>query len=461
MKAFTNYFNGSDHEKDMKNFLNMALILALTTVTHTAYASEITTIYTTGDVLTAATLDTIKSAVNDNNTRIDTIATTPGPTGPTGPQGQAGITGSQGIVGATGSQGDTGSTGSQGDTGATGSQGDTGSTGSQGDTGATGSQGDTGSTGSQGDTGSTGSQGGTGATGSKGDTGLTGPQGIGGATGSQGGTGATGSQGDTGATGPQGDTGLTGSQGIAGATGSQGDTGLTGPQGEAAAGPYFVARPPNSFDDFNDPYPVGTIWVDTSSSGSDIYISIDSSGSSAIWKQISLPMYALGDTGPGGGLVFYVTADGMHGLEVTIADLSTTSGWGCNSQDITRAKSTAIGMGPINTVEILHACTDAVPAQVMAGHTANGFYDWFLPSKDELNQIFCVFGSYGGTTGVAVPSFCSGLPLAAHSFGVNTSVYWSSSQSSGTTVWGLSFNGGSSLEYNKVNAYNARAVREF
>jgi hypothetical protein len=458
MKAFTNYFNGSDHEKDMKNFLNMALILALTAVTHTAYASEITTIYTTGDVLTAATLDTIKSAVNDNNTRIDTIATTPGPTGPTGPQGQAGITGSQGIVGATGSQGDTGSTGSQGDTGATGSQGDTGSTGSQGDTGATGSQGDTGSTGSQGDTGSTGSQGGTGATGSKGDTGLTGPQGIGGATGSQGGTGATGSQGDTGATGPQGDTGLTGSQGIAGATGSQGDTGLTGPQGEAAAGPYFVARPPNSFDDFNDPYPVGTIWVDTSSSGSDIYISIDSSGSSAIWKQISLPVYALGDTGPGGGLVFYVTADGMHGLEAAPVD-SASSVWGCVSTDIARAERTAIGTGQHNTMEILHLCSDGnSAAQVTTNYIANGYYDWYLPSKDELNQIFCVLGN-----SASYRSTCSGLANTLNVGTFDTANYWSSSQSqTGGYASEQSFStGAQGVATQKSVQLGVRAVRKF
>lgn len=287
-----------DYGKDMKNFLNIVLIISLAQVSYTAHASEITSIYTTGDVLTAATLDTIKNAVNDNDTRLDTMARVP----------------------------------------------------------------------------------------------------------------------------------------------------------------YFVDRPPDLYDDFNDPYPVGTIWVDTSSSSSDVYISIDSSGSAAIWKQISPSVYALGDTGPGGGLVFHVTADGLHGLEVTKTDLSTSSVWGCESQDIARAKSTAIGMGQINTVEILQACTDALPAQVMAGHTANGFYDWFLPSKDELNQIFCVFGSYGGTT---VPSFCSGLPLSAHSFGNNTSVYWSSSQSSGTAVWGLSFDEGSSAEYLKTNQLNARAVREF
>ena len=79
----------------------MALILALISVTHTAYASEITIIYTTGDVLTEATLDTIKNAVNDNNTRIDMIAKTPGATGALG---AAGATGSQGATGATGLQ---------------------------------------------------------------------------------------------------------------------------------------------------------------------------------------------------------------------------------------------------------------------------------------------------------------------------------------------------------------------
>jgi hypothetical protein len=82
---------------------------------HTAYAAAITDTYNTSDTLTAATLETIKDAVNDNNTRINTIATTPGPAGSSG---SAGPTGSQGIKGDTGTQGDVGASGTDGAAGA-------------------------------------------------------------------------------------------------------------------------------------------------------------------------------------------------------------------------------------------------------------------------------------------------------------------------------------------------------
>ena len=295
-----------DYGQDMKNFLNIVLIISLAQVAHTAHASEITSIYTTGDVLTAATLDTIKNAVNDNDTRIDTMVATP-----------------------------------------------------------------------------------------------------------------------------------------------------------SARVPYFFARPPNSLDDFNDPYPVGTLWVDTSSSGSDVYISIDSSGSSTIWKQRSPLVYALGDTGPGGGLVFYVTADGMHGLEVAPAD-SSSSEWGCENTNIARAEGTAIGTGQHNTVEILHLCSDAdSAAQVATDYLANGYYDWFLPSKDELNQIFCVLGN-----SASARYTCSGLPdtLNTGTFNAVSLSYWSSSQIDTATAnaseqsFVTGTQGGATV---KNTSLGVRAVREF
>ena len=77
---------------------------------HTAYASEITTTYTTGQVLTATTLDEIKNAVNDNNTRISTNATTPGPAGIQGLTGAVGATGAAStVVGPVGPAGPAGS----------------------------------------------------------------------------------------------------------------------------------------------------------------------------------------------------------------------------------------------------------------------------------------------------------------------------------------------------------------
>jgi len=64
--------------------------IALIVIVPVSYAAEITESYSNATVLTADTLDTIKAAVNDNNTRIDSIATTPGPAGAKGATGAAG-----------------------------------------------------------------------------------------------------------------------------------------------------------------------------------------------------------------------------------------------------------------------------------------------------------------------------------------------------------------------------------
>ena len=64
-------------------------------------------------------------------------------------------------------------------------------------------------------------------------------------------------------------------------------------------------------------------------------------------------IYAIGDTGPAGGIVFYVSDGGLHGLEAapTDADLSgdTTLEWGCYGESVSGANGTAIGMGLQNT----------------------------------------------------------------------------------------------------------------
>ena len=59
----------------MKNYLKIILFIGIMLLAQTAYAAAITDTYKTGDTLTATTLDTIKNAVNDNNTRISGIKT--------------------------------------------------------------------------------------------------------------------------------------------------------------------------------------------------------------------------------------------------------------------------------------------------------------------------------------------------------------------------------------------------
>jgi hypothetical protein len=99
--------------------------------------------------------------------------------------------------------------------------------------------------------------------------------------------------------------------------------------------------------------------------------------------------FAIGETGPAGGIVFFITDAGAHGLEAAPEDQGAAQ-WGCNGTSIPGANGTAIGTGAQNTAAILAGCNEAgIAAQLAADYTwPNGQTDGYLPSKDELNVLF-------------------------------------------------------------------------
>jgi hypothetical protein len=129
-------------------------------------------------------------------------------------------------------------------------------------------------------------------------------------------------------------------------------------------------------------------------------------GEMSVW--LSKAEYALGDTGPAGGLIFYINpnyaTDGWRYLEAAPFDQSAGAKWGCFRTAIPGARGTAVGTGKQNTIDIEAACsTPGTAADLCANFSLNGFSDWFLPSIDELTQIYlnlkvtgvCDFGDRG------------------------------------------------------------------
>ena len=108
--------------------------------------------------------------------------------------------------------------------------------------------------------------------------------------------------------------------------GATGAVGATGPAGTNAAGPSINMTAPTKFNDYGS-YSVGSIWVDTAAA--QVYISIDSTDDNAVWHRITSGSvtYAIGDTGPAGGKVFYVSNGGINGLEAAPSDSAETA-WG-------------------------------------------------------------------------------------------------------------------------------------
>ena len=178
----------------------------------------------------------------------------------------------------------------------------------------------------------------------------------------------------------------------------------------------------------------------------------------------------MGDTGPGGGIVFYdagsVQSWGRF-LEVACAgwqnncDGATADpqpGWGCEATDISGADGTLIGTGELNTTDILAGCgTAGIAADLADDYSHNTLDDWFLPSKDELNAL-CKW-AFGDTVNAVCNNGGSG-GLSRTNGGFSTDAYWSSSESS-YNAWVQYFYGGYQASYNEFTTGFVRPVRAF
>lgn len=97
-----------------------------------------------------------------------------------------------------------------------------------------------------------------------------------------------------------------------------------------------------------------------------------------------------------GGIIFFIDSTGQHGLIAAASDQSTGAPWGCYEISII-GTSTAIGSGQANSAAILKGCiTAGIAACICHNLALNGYNDWFLPSKDELNQMYLNKNLIGG-----------------------------------------------------------------
>lgn len=141
----------------------------------------------------------------------------------------------------------------------------------------------------------------------------------------------------------------------------------------------------------------------------------------------------------GGGIIFYVDASGQHGLIASTADLSDGAIWGCLDTEI--ITGTGIGDGQSNTETINASCPDPnIAAGLCDNSTENGYNDWFLPSLDELNQLFL--------QKVVVGGFIDGI-------------YWTSSSWTYDMAAYQDFSNGIQAEDSRGFGYRVRAIRAF
>ncbi|MBE0365471.1 hypothetical protein PULV_b0048 [Pseudoalteromonas ulvae UL12] len=106
----------------------------------------------------------------------------------------------------------------------------------------------------------------------------------------------------------------------------------------------------------------------------------------AAYIRIDSPVtsYQVGDKGPAGGVVFYVTNNGTRGLEASQYILG-PSAWGCSNAKNNTLSS--IGEGKNNTLQIIELCGSNNIAAAANLYQFGGYSDWYLPSLDELLEL--------------------------------------------------------------------------
>jgi hypothetical protein len=148
----------------------------------------------------------------------------------------------------------------------------------------------------------------------------------------------------------------------------------------------------------------------------------------------------IGDTGPAGGKIFITpsTAGNTTGryFEAAPSGSSEIRPWATNVNNnqttaVSGADATAIGTGEQNTIDIV-AQTGNVAATCAAAYasdyTYGGFSDWFLPSRNELAELYIHRESIGGFV---------------------ADNHWSSSEQFSFTAWFRNFSTGIENHSNK------------
>ena len=215
--------------------------------------------------------------------------------------------------------------------------------------------------------------------------------------------------------------GPAGPQGPAGANGGSGPAGPVGPQGPAGT------NGTNGTGGSSAPVATGTNCIGTKCT------------------------YKIGDTGPGGGLIFFVDYNdqyaGFNYLEAAPSSCEGSSNWSSSNTSVPAVAgwaARAVGAGSTNTTAIKTVFTgdnSTNNAALYAASCAAGSKnDWFLGSLGEMKLMYDNLQGLGGFV---------------------EDYYWSSSENDAGDAWYQDFNGGYQGSEGKIGDLYVRPVRAF
>ena len=177
-------------------------------------------------------------------------------------------------------------------------------------------------------------------------------------------------------------------------------------------------------------------------------------GGSYSWNLSNLTNPSIGDFYEG-GVVFYIDSINKTGLIASITQLQSSLAWGCQGVNIS-GNSTTLGSGQQNTIDIIANSCISPAAEYCNNLISNGYDDWYLPSLDELNELYLnknLINNVSLSNGGVV------LNPLNNSWG-----YWSSSQhhsNPANASWEQKLYDGSQWINGKGSPAYVRAIRTF
>jgi hypothetical protein len=147
----------------------------------------------------------------------------------------------------------------------------------------------------------------------------------------------------------------------------------------------------------------------------------------------------------GGGIIFYLNKERTHGIIASTIDFEEPEPW-ARKDTLIHAHAAKVGAAANNNTKIYLAlgassseANDYAVNECM-GLYQNGYNDWYLPTKDELNEMYLHKDVIGGFR-----------PFA----------YWSSTEIDANTAWWQNMGTGLQDSQDKFSSYSVRPVRYF
>ena len=186
----------------------------------------------------------------------------------------------------------------------------------------------------------------------------------------------------------------------------------------------------------------------------------DHQNSNWISMKANQPKHYIGELF-GGGIVYYVYDNGQHGLIASLNDLNTNGVVAWSGDTTTEIFSDDNYDGQSNTLIIISENSTVNKAATLCDSYINeGFSDWYLPSRSELELLAFQYHIINQILLNDGDPTTKGFNLDETPY-PNNSRYWSSTEVNSNVAWTYHFYYREVYFSNKQNKHNVRAIRKF